>query len=102
MKKSTIYIVYLLKSLVVNKSYVGFTNNLPLRLKQHNNGKSRYTNLYKPWEVIYTENYITLEEARKREKYLKTAAGRKFLKKVFQNYKSINKKSGSPPRHAQA
>ena len=34
-----------------------------------------------PWTVIYTEEYDSLEEARRREKYLKSAAGRRFIKK---------------------
>lgn len=39
----------------------------------------------RPLKLIHTENYGTLNEARKREKYLKTAAGRKVLKKILEN-----------------
>lgn len=78
--------VYVLKSLSVNKSYVGSTNNLSRRLKEHEKGQSGFTKKFLPWKLIYTEDYATLADARKREKYLKSAAGRKFLKKVFANH----------------
>ena len=78
------YTVYVLKSLNQNKSYVGFTDNLERRIKEHNQGKSYYTKRYKPWELIYKEEYDNYEDAVKREKYLKSASGRGLvLKKLF-------------------
>lgn len=79
------FVVYILKSSVAKKSYVGFTGDLHRRVQEHNNGKHFYTKRYAPWEVIYTEKYDTLTEAVLREKYLKTASGRRFLKKIFTN-----------------
>ena len=76
--------VYVLKSLLSRKSYVGATNNLRRRLSEHNAGKMAYSKKYRPWVVIYSENYATLAEARKREKYFKSGAGRRFLKKIFE------------------
>ena len=75
-----IYYVYVLISINFDKSYIGFTNNLERRLKEHNRGTSKYTRIYKPWEIIYFEKFETREEAREREKYFKSAAGRKLLK----------------------
>ena len=78
------YTVYVLRSLRFTKSYVGFTNNLVKRLEEHNSGKSYYTKRYLPWKIIHTENYLSHAEAIKREKYLKTASGRRLvLKKLF-------------------
>ncbi|MEK7150935.1 MAG: GIY-YIG nuclease family protein [Patescibacteria group bacterium] len=80
------YTVYILKSLIIKKSYVGLTNDLTRRLGEHNSGKSVFTNKYKPWEVIYTEEVGTLQEARKREKYLKSSSGRsRVLKPLFRD-----------------
>lgn len=80
------FIVYVLRSKIAKKSYVGITDNLRRRLEEHNLGKSFYTKRYKPWEMIYKEQFENREEARRREKYLKSAAGRRFLKKfVFKN-----------------
>ncbi len=78
------YIVYVLKSKSANKSYVGFTNDLERRIKEHNSGRHFYTKRYMPWEIIYQEKIGDLQSARKREKYLKSATGRKFLKEVFE------------------
>lgn len=55
------------------------------RLAEHNNGESEFTKRYKPWKVIYTEEYADLHEARLREKYFKTCAGRKKIKKIMEN-----------------
>ena len=60
------------------------TNNLERRLNEHNAGLHNYTKKYLPWAMIYSEKYDNLSDARKREKYLKSAVGRKFLKTLFQ------------------
>ena len=79
--------IYILKSKITKKSYIGMTNDIKRRLKEHNSGKHFYTKRYLPWEIIHIEEFSTVEEARKREKYLKSASGRRFLKKLF----NINK-----------
>ena len=75
------YFVYVLKSLVKKKSYVGITDNLERRLIQHNLGYSFYTKRYKPWKTVYFEKLKDRDSARNREKYLKSCAGRKYLKR---------------------
>lgn len=80
----SIYTVYVLKSLIADKSYVGFTDNMGRRLKEHNSGLNYYTKRYKPWKLIYQEEFDVFSEAVKREKYLKSASGRKLvLKQLF-------------------
>lgn len=79
------YIVYVLKSLSAKKSYVGFTNNIKERLRQHNSGQNYYSKRYMPWKLIYKEEFEKREEAIKKEKYLKSASGRRIiLKKLFE------------------
>ncbi len=56
------------------------TEDTENRLKEHNSGKTVSTKAFIPWKIIYTENFETRAQARVREKYFKTAAGRKFLK----------------------
>jgi len=75
-----IYTVYVLLS-KENCNYVGFTNNMPRRLLEHNSGKSYYTRRGSKWEVVYTEKTGDRIEARKREKYLKSHAGKEWLKR---------------------
>ncbi|MBI4100299.1 GIY-YIG nuclease family protein [Candidatus Microgenomates bacterium] len=75
------YVVYILKSRVAEKTYVGHTDNLERRLIQHNNGNSIFSKRYRPWEIIYSDFFATLEEVIKREKYFKSAVGRRWMKK---------------------
>ena len=53
--------------------YIGSTNNLEKRLKEHNTSKSgaHYTKIRRPVVLKYSEEYETLKEARKREAELK-------------------------------
>ena len=75
--------VYILLSKKLRKTYTGSTPDLDRRLKEHNSGKNTFTRRHAPWELFYKEEYPTLVEARKREKYLKSCAGRNFIKKLF-------------------
>ncbi|MEQ8472135.1 MAG: GIY-YIG nuclease family protein [Marinoscillum sp.] len=75
------YMVYVLKSVGFGRHYTGMTDNLERRLEEHNNGKTKSTRAYKPWVIVYSEEYQTREEARIREKYLKSGSGREWLKK---------------------
>lgn len=77
------YFIYVIESQLNKKRYVGFTNDLKIRLNEHNLGKTKSTKAYKPWEIIYYEEVLTRVEARKREKYLKSAAGRRKIKMII-------------------
>ncbi|OGD31042.1 hypothetical protein A2W60_01145 [Candidatus Azambacteria bacterium RIFCSPHIGHO2_02_46_12] len=77
------FLVYVLKSAVASKSYVGLTDDLQRRIHEHNSGKHFYTRRHKPWVVIYKEQFDTFADAKDREKYFKSTSGRRFLKKVF-------------------
>ncbi|MBC8399880.1 MAG: GIY-YIG nuclease family protein [Candidatus Marinimicrobia bacterium] len=73
----TVYIIVSLEG----HTYVGYTNNLNRRLIEHNSGKYGYTKIGTDWKVIYCETYPSRKEARKREKYLKSHAGKEWLKR---------------------
>jgi putative endonuclease len=77
------FTVYAIKSSLHDRVYVGFTGNLKIRLKEHNQGKTKSTKGYRPWILIYQEIVDTREEARRREKYLKSGCGKEFLKKNY-------------------
>jgi len=76
------YIVYVIKSMMFSFTYVGFTDNLERRMKQHNAGKGRSTWPYAPFELIHTEIFGDRISARKREKYLKSTAGKNYLRSI--------------------
>ncbi|MCB0739842.1 MAG: GIY-YIG nuclease family protein [Chitinophagaceae bacterium] len=75
--------VYAIRSLKRNYIYVGMSNNIERRIKEHNNGMNRSTKAYKPFELIYKEEYYSRSEARIREKYLKSGIGKEFLKSLI-------------------
>ena len=79
------YYVYILKSVNRNKTYVGSTKNVDRRLQDHNMGKSLFTSKFKPWKIILTEKAKSNSDARKREKFFKSGAGRKFIAKLLNN-----------------
>jgi putative endonuclease len=79
------YFVYVLKSLKYSKSYIGHTNDLQRRLIEHNSGYSLHTSKFKPWMIIYSEEYLTEKEAIDKEKYYKSHAGRNKLIVIFNN-----------------
>jgi len=74
--------VYVLRSKRDGKRYVGLAADVQKRLVEHNRGVTRSTKGRGPFILVYAEYLATLPEARKREKYLKTAAGRRFLHKA--------------------
>ena len=63
--------------------YIGYTSDLEKRLKQHNDGLSKWTKRYKNWKVIYQEEYKTRTEALKREGFLKKQKGGDVFKKII-------------------
>ncbi|RJQ29591.1 GIY-YIG nuclease family protein [Candidatus Parcubacteria bacterium] len=76
------YTVYVLKD-DSGKFYKGLTNDLSRRLKEHASGRTRTTARMKNLSVVYIERYDDFEVARKRELYFKSAAGRRYLKRIL-------------------
>ena len=77
------YTVYVLRSLVNGRMYIGYSEDLEERLNSHNSGKVRSTKAYKPYSVAYKEEYENKTEARKRELFLKSGKGREFIKSTL-------------------
>jgi len=76
------YSVYALKREIRNYIYVGLTEDLNRRVGEHNGGKEKTTRPYRPFRLIFTEDYSDRMSARKREKYLKSGIGKEFLKRI--------------------
>ena len=84
------YYVYILYSKEYNRTYVGQTRAIERRILEHNTGKNKSTRPYLPWQIIHQEIFKTQEEAIDREKYLKTSAGRRFIKnKLFDSQNNL-------------
>jgi putative endonuclease len=56
------------------------TTDVEKRLKEHNAGKTKSTKGYRPWILVFTEQFSTRFSARTREKYLKSGIGKEFIK----------------------
>ena len=76
------FYVYILESQKDLSQYVGMSEQPKERLRDHNRSKVKSTRLKIPWRIIHTESFKTRIEARKREKYFKSAAGRRFRKQL--------------------
>ncbi|OGK16220.1 hypothetical protein A2690_03205 [Candidatus Roizmanbacteria bacterium RIFCSPHIGHO2_01_FULL_39_12b] len=82
--------VYVLTNSQNGKKYIGQTSDLELRLQRHNgllpSKKKSFTSLNKAggtWIITYKEEYKTRQETLKREKYLKSHAGRDWLGEII-------------------
>ena len=76
------YFVYALQSLKRPYIYVGMSANLKQRIDRHNAGYERTTKPYRPFVLIYFEVVDTRPDARQREKYWKSASGKRKLKRI--------------------
>lgn len=78
--------MYVLQSLIDNKFYVGYTRYLKRRIEQHNNGQVPATKGRNPLKLVYYEGCLNKDDAIKREKYLKTSWGKRYIKNRLKNY----------------
>jgi putative endonuclease len=70
--------VYAIKSVVAEYIYVGMTNNLKRRLHEHNAGQNQSTKAYRPFSIIFVEEFENRGAARRKEKYLKSGIGNEY------------------------
>lgn len=81
------FYVYILQSLKDEDLYIGLTDNLERRIKEHNVGKTFATKSRKPFKLIFYEALPSLEEAIEREKFYKSGRGHEVLYKIL--FKSL-------------
>jgi putative endonuclease len=80
------YYTYVLLSEKDGGFYIGFTKNLKLRFEHHTKGQVDSTKDRRPLMLIYYEACLTQQDATKREKYLKTYNGKRFLHNRLKSY----------------
>jgi len=78
--------VYVLESEKDGEFYVGYTTDVRKRVKEHNERQVRSTKGRLPMKLIYWEGCIKRQDATRREKYLKTAWGKRFIKERVSHY----------------
>ena len=76
-------IIYILLSQKSDRYDIGQTNNLEIRLRQHQDGRNSWANRYKPWVVIYQNRHTTRAEAIKEERYLKSLKNKERIREYI-------------------
>jgi len=82
------FYVYVLQSLRDGRTYIGFTDNVERRLSEHNAGRSIATKHRRPFKLLFTEKFDCAPDAKRRERWWKSGAGRRSLKEYFANSKA--------------
>ena len=80
------YYVYVLKSINFDFIYIGFTDNLKCRFKEHNSELNISTKHFAPYEIIHYEAYRNEKDAKRREAYLKCNRGKTALKTMLKEF----------------
>lgn len=80
------YCVYVLRSKKDQDFYVGYTADLKERLDLHHRGQVSSTKNRRPLELVYYEMSLSQEDTLHREKYLKTAYGKRYIKNRLKQF----------------
>ena len=70
---------YILYSSKLDKYYVGACIDMNRRLYEHNIGHSKFTSTGMPWELKFTKEFETLQEAKVFEQKIKKMKSRKYI-----------------------
>jgi putative endonuclease len=68
------YQVYVLRNRN-GRFYIGLSENVRVRVQQHNEGVSKWTRSHRPWNLVWTSKPMSLSDARKLENLLKKQKG---------------------------
>lgn len=80
------YYVYILQSQKDKSLYIGYSPDLRKRLTKHNKKQVPSTKDKTPYKLIYYEAYLNRQDATGREKFLKSGAGWRYMKKQLFHY----------------
>ncbi len=73
------YFTYILYSESKDRYYIGSCEDVLIRLKRHNDGATPSTKSYRPWRIVWTEQYESKTDAIKKELFIKRMKSRKFI-----------------------
>ena len=85
------YYVYIIKSKLNGRYYIGSSKNYNTRLNSHNSGRVRSTKAFRPWEIVYIEIFEHKSEALKREKQIKSYKSGDAFKKLISNQRRVGR-----------
>ncbi|WP_209332958.1 GIY-YIG nuclease family protein [Lunatimonas salinarum] len=73
------HFVYIIQSELDGTFYIGESKDPTDRLEKHNRPHKGFTARKQPWKIVYTEEFNSRAEAKKREAFLKKQKSRQFL-----------------------
>ena len=76
------YYIYILKSQKHGRYYVGSSNDIEKRLKRHNASQNKSTKSGAPWTIVYSEEFLSRQDAVRRELQIKKYKGGEAFKKL--------------------
>ena len=82
----TFFYVYILHSWSKEFIYIGYSEDLKKRVNSHNKGENKSTKAYVPLELIHYEAYKNMQDAKRRELYLKSNKGKTTLMTMLKEY----------------
>ena len=77
------HLTYILFSKSLNKYYIGSTSDIQERIRKHNSNHKGFTGKTNDWELVYTENFDSIQNARFREKQIKNWKSRIMIEKLI-------------------
>ncbi|OGY64033.1 MAG: excinuclease ABC subunit C [Candidatus Harrisonbacteria bacterium RIFCSPLOWO2_02_FULL_41_13b] len=83
------FYVYVIRSKKNHRWYTGYTADLRKRFKEHNLNLHGFTKNRGPWEIIYYEACYNDEDAKLRERYLKSGMGKRYLNTRLKRFLSL-------------
>ncbi|MBI4654511.1 MAG: GIY-YIG nuclease family protein [Nitrospirae bacterium] len=84
------YWVYIIKSALVNKYYVGHTANIESRIFHHRAGREKYTKIASDWQVVFSKEFKTRKEAKEVENFIKKQKSKIFIEKIIAGKVNLN------------
>ena len=95
LQKTNMAFVYVIYSSSRQRTYVGCSDDWQTRLETHNAGRVTTTRSGIPWRLVHLEEADSFLMARRREAYLKSSAGRRWLAKTLGKLEETGRPDGT-------
>ena len=77
------YFLYIIQSETSGRFYVGHTDRLEARTREHDNGQSPATRGRGPWSLVHTEQFVKRGEAVRRERETKSWKSHRSIEELI-------------------
>lgn len=77
------FYVYILQSLKDKRFYIGSTENIEMRIDEHNSGQTKSLRNRRPLKLIYQDEFFNRSDAIRREAQIKSYKGGNALKNLL-------------------